>query len=287
MLYATAAYLVWGVVPIYWKQVAWVPALEMLAPRIVCTALLMLVLIVAVRRTAELRGVDRAALPRGLGTAALLSVNWGTFIYAVQTDRVLATSLGYYINPLVSVILGLLVLRERLNRVQSLAVVLAGLGVAYLTYALGSLPWIAVVLALSFGLYGLAHKLAPSPPMAGLAIEMLLMTPIALLGWLWLASRGEAQLANASGGWLLVVSGSAAITAVPLLAFHAATRRLPLVAVGMFQYIAPTLSLMIAVVLYEEPFTFAHAICFGCVWLGLALFTSDALTRARRSGRVV
>jgi chloramphenicol-sensitive protein RarD len=284
MGFATAAYVVWGVVPVYWKNIESVPALEVLAPRIVCTGLLMAGVLVVTRRTRELREFDRAGLLRALLAATLLSLNWLTFIYAVQTERVLATSLGYYINPLVSTVLGLVVLRERINNVQGLAVVLAGLGVAYLTFAAGGLPWIAIVLALSFGLYGLVHKLAPSPPLAGLGVEMWIVTPVAVLGWLWLAARGEATLVDASASLRWLVAASAIVTALPLLCFHAATRRLPLYAVGMFQYIAPTLSLLLAVRIYGEAFSSAHAVCFGCVWTGLAIFTGDSRARARRPG---
>ena len=287
MAFATTAYVAWGVAPVYWKLVEHVPATEVLAPRIVCTALLTGLVLVVTRRTAELAVFDRAALVRSLLAALLLSMNWGTFIYAVQTDRVIATSLGYYINPLVSVLLGLVVLRERLNRIQAVAVWLAVIGVGYLALALGTLPWIAGVLAVSFGLYGLVHKLAPSPPVAGLAVEMLLITPLACLGWLWLAARGEAVLASADLSLLGLVSFSAVVTSVPLLCFHAATRRLPLVAVGMFQYIAPTIALVLAVRVWGEPFSVAHAICFGCVWTGLGLFTGDAVVRARREARAL
>ncbi len=287
MGFATAAYVVWGVVPIYWKSVQSIPALEMLAPRIVCTAVLMLAVLLVTRRTGEFRVFDRAALLRALGASALLSVNWLTFIYAIQTDRVIATSLGYYINPLVSIVLGLVVLRERISNTQGLAVVVAGLGVAYLTLASGGLPWISVVLALSFGLYGLVHKLAPSPPLAGLSVEMLLMTPVACLAWLWLASRGEATLVDASAGTRWLVAASAIITALPLVCFHAATRRLPLYAVGMFQYIAPSLTLLLALLVFGESFSTAHAVCFGCVWTGLAIFTGDSIHRARRRATAI
>ena len=285
MAFATTAYIAWGIAPVYWKLVADIPASEALAPRVLCTAVLMLCIVGITRRSAEFRAFDRSALVRSLLAALLLTINWGAFIYAVQTDRVLATSLGYYINPLVSVLLGLVVLRERLNRIQAIAVWLAVLGVGYLTLALGSLPWIAGVLAVSFGLYGLVQKIAPNPPLAGLAVEMLVISPLALLGWLWLALRGDSVLVHADLGQLALVSFSAVVTAVPLLCFHAATRRLPLVAVGMFQYIAPTIALVLAVRVWGEPFTLAHAICFGCVWTGLGLFTGDAVVRARREAR--
>lgn len=278
--YAVGAYLMWGLVPIYWKNIQHISALEALAPRIVCTGLLMAIVLLVSRRTHELRAFGRAGLARALLAVTLLSLNWLTFVYAIQTGRVLDTSLGYYINPIASIVLGLIVLRERLNRVQALAAVVAGLGVAYLTWASGGVPWIAAVLATSFALYGLVHKIAPSPPLAGLAVEMWLATPLVAIGWLWLASRGEAELADASLGMHAYMAGSAIITALPLLFFHAATRRLPLFAVGMFQYLAPTMALLLAVFVYGEAFSSAHRVGFGCVWIGLALFTGDTVWRA-------
>jgi chloramphenicol-sensitive protein RarD len=180
------------------------------------------------------------------------------------------------------VLLGLAVLGERLSRAQVIAVGIAGVGVAYLTLATGSLPWISSVLAVSFALYGLAHKLAPQPPLGGLAFEMLLLAPLAIGWWLALSSRGDAVLAAAPSGLQAAVALSGVVTAIPLLCFHAAAKRLPFVAVGMFQFISPTLTLVLAVWLYGEPFTRAHAISFGCVWLGLALFCADALRRRPR-----
>jgi chloramphenicol-sensitive protein RarD len=282
MAVAIGAYSLWGLAPIYWKWVAAVPAAEVLVPRIVWTALLMIVVLLVTGRLQALRETPRSHWLPSLGAALLLATNWGVFIYAVQTGQILATSLGYYINPLVSVFLGMLVLGERLNRAQTLAVIAAGVGVAYITARAGALPWISVVLAGSFALYGLAHKLAPRPAFVGLALEMWLLTPIALLGWALLAARGEVALASA--GWELhaMVALSGAVTAAPLLLFHAATHRLPLVAIGMFQYIAPTLSLVLAILLYGERFTRDHAIGFGCVWAGLALFTADSVLRGRR-----
>jgi chloramphenicol-sensitive protein RarD len=278
---AIGAYLLWGMTPIYWKLVAMVPAHEILVPRIIWTAVLMIVLLLATGRTRELVATARAHLLPTAAAALLIATNWVIFIYAVQSDQIVATSLGYYINPLVSIFLGLLILGERLNRLQGVAVLCAGAGVAYITLQAGELPWIAACLASSFALYGLAHKLAPRPPFVGLALEMLVLMPAALLGWTLLAARGEMTLASASWQIHALVALSGAVTAAPLLLFHAATRRLPLVAIGMLQYIAPTLSLVLATAIYGEPFTSTHAIGFGCVWLGLAIFSADSVLRAR------
>jgi len=203
------------------------------------------------------------------------------FVYAVQTDQVLASSLGYYINPLVSILLGLLILGERLNTTQAIAVATAAFGVATITIQAGELPWISLVLATSFATYGLIHKLHPQPPLAGLTREMMLLSPLALLAFAYLTTRSESPLVEASIGEHFYLSLSSVVTAVPLLLFHAATRRLPLVAVGMFQYIAPTITLILATAVYHEVFTSAHAMGFGLVWVGLGVFTFDSVRRTR------
>lgn len=278
---AIACYSLWGVVPVYWKVVASIPSIEVLAPRIVWSAILLLILARLAGRQAETWQVDRKQLGWTLASALFLSANWFGFVYAVQTDQVIATSLGYYINPLASIVLGMLVLGERLNRIQTIAVVIAAGGVVVLTLQAGTLPWISLGLAGSFALYGLLHKLSPQPPFAGLTREMLILSPVALLGTAWLVANDQSQLAHASLGTHAYLSLSSVVTAAPLLLFHAATRRLPLIAVGMFQYIAPTLTLLLAVLVYGEPFTPAHAAGFGFVWFGLAIFTFDSVLRAR------
>jgi chloramphenicol-sensitive protein RarD len=282
MAVAAGAYSIWGLAPIYWKAVTGIPATEVLIPRILWTLILLLVVAQLAGRHAETWSIG----PRGWGStliaALLLATNWGLFIFAVQSDQVLATSLGYYINPLVSILLGLLILRERLEPTQAAAVAIAALGVATMTIQAGELPWISLGLAGSFALYGLSHKLSPQPPIAGLTREMLVLTPLALLALVVLATRDtEAALVRAPLGAHALLSLAGLVTAAPLLLFHAATRRLPLIAVGMFQYIAPTLTLVLAVAVYGESFTPSHAIGFGCVWLGLGVFSFDSLRRTR------
>jgi chloramphenicol-sensitive protein RarD len=284
VLYAISAYGLWGVVPIYWKWLQALPALELIGPRIAWTATLLVALLAASGRAREIARVDRKLLAPIVLAALLVSCNWFIFIYAVQTDQIIATSLGYYINPLVSVFLGLVVLGERLRPLQSVAVGLACVGVAAYALRLGALPWISVVLAVTFGFYGLVHKLNPQPPLPGLAREMIVLLPIAVLIQGGLVLADESALVDASVGMHALVALSGLVTAAPLFCFRAATARLPLFAVGMFQYLAPTLTLLIAVALYGEPFTRDHAITFGCVWLALALFTFDAIRAASRSG---
>ncbi len=281
VLLAIACYVIWGIVPVYWKAVDAVPAHEMLIARVLWTLVLMIGLLIVGGRRREIAERGARAWGHNAGAAALLALNWGVFIYAVQTDRVLETSLGYYINPLMSVLLGMLFLGERLSRLQALSVAVATAGVAAMTLQAGRLPWIALVLATSFALYGLLHKLRPQPPLGGLVREMIVISPIALALLALLLSRGHTALADASPAEHLAVSLSGPITALPLLLFHASARRLPLVVVGMFQYIAPTLTFLLATLYYGEPFTRDTAIGFALVWAGLGLFLVDATLRAR------
>jgi chloramphenicol-sensitive protein RarD len=286
MSLAITCYLAWGLVPIYWKGIIAIPAAEALIPRILWTLVLLLVATWITGRSAETWAAGGRKWGWTLLSALLLAGNWGLFVYAVQSDQVIASSLGYYINPLVSILLGLVILGERLNRIQAFAITIAAIGVATLTIRAGELPWISLVLAFSFATYGLIHKLHPQPPLAGLTREMLVLSPFALLAFGGLVFQMESPLLHATIGEHFYLSLSSMVTAVPLLLFHAATRRLPLVAVGMFQYIAPTITLLLATALYREPFTSAHAAGFGFVWVGLAVFTFDSLRRTRSARRL-
>ena len=282
MLFATSAYLWWGLVPVYWKQITWIPPAEAQIPRILWTLFLLLIVARISGRATETWTRDLRAWRWSIASGLLLASNWCLFVYAVQTDRVLAASLGYYINPLVSVLLGLVVLGERTNRAQGIAIGVAALGVATLTLRAGELPWISLLLAVSFALYGLIHKLHPQPPIAGLTREMLILSPIVILATGALALANDSVLLESSLGLHAYLALSSIVTAVPLLLFHAATRRLPLVAIGMLQYIAPTITLALATLLYREDFSVGHAIGFGFVWSGLALFAFDSLRRTQQ-----
>jgi chloramphenicol-sensitive protein RarD len=214
-----------------------------------------------------------------LASGVLIGVNWGVFIWAVGAGRIVETSLGYYLNPIVNVLLGTLFLRERLSRAQAIAVGLAGIGVLVMLVSHGKLPWIALALATSFGLYGFLHKLTRVRPIAALAIETGVLTPAAL-AYLVLATEplGDAlRTAGPLAQTLLALAGP--VTALPLLWFGSAARRLRLSTLGLFQYLAPTLALLLATFLYGEPFTRAHAIAFALIWGALALYTVDALRR--------
>jgi len=283
VLYALAAYTSWGFTPAYWRALESVPSSQLLAHRVLWSLAVGVALLLVTRGAGELRAALRSrrhALPMLL-SSLLIGVNWLVFLYAVETERVLDTSLGYYINPLISVLMGTLVLGERLRPWQAAAVVLAAVGVLRLTLELGSLPWISLVLALSFALYGLVRKLAPVMPVVGFTLEVAILAPLALAYLALVHAQDGGAAAGAPLGVRLLLAGSGIVTAVPLLCFNSAAKRLNLSTVGLFQYLAPSIAFVLAVALYGEPFTRAHAIAFGCVWLALAIYSLDSLRAAR------
>lgn len=214
-------------------------------------------------------------------TATLLSCNWGLYIYGVNSDRVVETSLGYYINPLVTVLLGFIFLKERLHWGQQVAVLLATLGVGYFIWQLGTVPWIGLGLAITFAFYGLLRKVVPAGPLVGLAVETLLITPVVLLFVGYLATQGHSHFGETPWKTLLFM-GAGVATSMPLLWFNKAAKRLRLSTLGFFQYLAPSLALVLGVFLYGEPFTAAHLVTFGCIWTALALFSATSLNLKNR-----
>jgi len=277
MAFAATCYLAWGLTPIYWKGVPDISPQEVLIPRVLWTLALLMVVVLATGQRAQLQGARAADWAWSLVAAGLLAANWMIFVHAVQTDQVMATSLGYYINPLASILLGLVILHERLSTLRGIAVGVAALGVAMLTAHEGQLPWISLLLAGTFALYGLIHKLRPQPPLGGLSREMIVLAPFALIAIVWLASTNRSSLLESSLQDQVYLSATGLVTAGPLLLFHAATKRLPLVAVGMFQYIAPTIALVLAITAFGEPFSRSHGFGFGLVWIGLLCFTYDSI----------
>ena len=282
---AVSAYLIWGVFPLYWALLGHLPALEIIAHRVLwCAVSVSLWLFWSegrswLRRALAGRRVGRLLIASSL----LISVNWGVYIWAVTNGRVVDASLGYFINPLLSVALGVGVLGERLNRVQWSAVTLAAVGVLWLTLSQGALPWIALVLASSFAVYGLIRKQVAVEAVPGVAIESLILTPVAL-GWLlWLAAaqRGAFLAGSAGQDVLLVVGG--VLTALPLIGFAYGARRIPYSLVGILQYISPTLQLLSGVLLLGEPFGSDRAIGFGCIWLALAVYAQDGWRRRAKA----
>ncbi len=243
---------------------------------------LLLILSRGLRWLAPVR--DNPRLLRNLGASgAFISLNWYLYIWAINSGHIVETSLGYYINPLVNVALGTLVLGERLLRAQKIAVILAAAGVAWLTWQHGRLPWIALTLACSFACYGLIRKQTNIEATSGLAIEGALLLPVVLLGLAWLHGRGEAQFMDSgSTAQLLLVLGGP-VTALPLILFAYGARRIPYSAVGMLQYLAPTLQLLIGVLIYHEPFDQDRLLGFALIWLALLIFTGDGIRRMARS----
>ena len=285
--YAALAFVLWGVAPLYFKQIASVDAFEIVLHRSLWAMLFLLGVLAATRRWAWWGQALRQ--PRLLAVTALsallLSGNWTLFVWSVNNGHVIDASLGYFINPLIYVLLGFVVLRERLRPLQWAAVGIAGLGVAWLTWLAGHPPWIALTLAFSFGLYGLLRKLAPLGALEGLALETLLMTLVALpLLALW-TYQGRSALAHADAaliGWLMAAGP---VTAVPLLLFGAGARRLSLATLGLLQYIGPTISLGLGIWLFHEPFDAARLAGFALIWLALALYSAEGVRIARRQAR--
>lgn len=283
MAAAFAAYAMWGLLPVYWKQFPGVSPVEVLANRVLWSLVFTLALLAALGRLTQLAAALRSPRERrGLAAAGVfIAINWGTFIWAVQAERIAETSLGYYLNPLLNALLGVLLFREVLAPAQRAAIALAAIGVGAQLVAFGAVPWVALVLASSFACYGVAKKRTSVPSLASLAFETAALAPFALAFLLLHPSApGGALLAGPSSTQLLLLAAGP-VTAAPLIAFAAAARRLPFTVLGLFQYLAPTLSLLLAVYAYREPFTRVHAFSFACIWSALALFTASAWARQR------
>ena len=286
LLIAASAFVLWGLMPLYWHLLKAVPSLQIVLHRIVWSALFVGAFLLWrdgrgwLKRT--LGGQPKLAAMLLL-SGLLIAFNWGLYIWAVNAGHVVETSLGYFINPLVTVALGVVVLRERLRRPQWIAVACAAAGVAWLTWSAGSPPWIALGLAGSFALYGLVRKLVPVDAVAGLGVESLFMFLPALAYVLWAeAGHGGGFIGGWSLGTQLLLVFSGVVSAVPLVAFAYGVRRIPLSLVGLLQYIGPTLQLLLGVWFFREPFTAVHALGFGAIWLGLAIFAGEGLWRGRR-----
>lgn len=286
LLYGCATFALWGVFPLYFKCLGKTPPLEILSHRIVWSFLLLVVLVSAGRRWGELfRGLQagRARITL-LATTLLIAANWLVYIYSVSTDQVLQSSLGYFITPLANVLLGVAVLRERLRPWQTASVLLAASGVLGLTWLAGELPWLALSLAATFSLYGLLRKTILLDGLLCLTVETLVLLPLAAGYLLWLPLSGRPAAFDGLAGemsWLLIVSGP--VTAVPLLLFAAAVRRLPLSTLGILQYLAPTLQFLLAVLKFGEPFSAGQLAAFCCIWTAVAVYTIDSLRHFQRS----
>lgn len=282
VVYALTAYVIWGLFPLYFKALEQVPSLQILAHRMAWSLLFVALLLAVLKRWSWMRLLREqpALLARFALSAVLLSSNWGIYIWAVNSNHVVDASLGYYINPLVNVALGSVLLHERLRGLQWVALAIAAAGVTVMAIEVGHVPWISLSLALTFGSYALLRKTAPLGALEGLAVETAVLFPLAVAYLFWLSTQGMNAFASAdlSTRWLLVAAGP--VTTIPLLLFAAGARRMSMTLLGVLQYITPTLQLALGVWLYHEPFAAAKMIGFGLVWVGLAVFLLDGLRAA-------
>ena len=284
VVYAALAFAIWGLIPVYWKALDAVPALEITMHRVIWSFLFLVGLILVQRRRHEFLEVlkNGRMLLTLLSTAIIVSVNWLLYIWAVNNHYLLQASLGYYINPLVNVVLGLVFLRERLRRPQILAVMLAAGGVMYLTISYGEFPWISITLALSFGFYGLIRKVAPVGALVGLAVETMLLSPPALIYLIYLTSLGTDSIFRVSLKLDLLLIGCAPLTVAPLLFFTLGAKRLYLSTLGLMQYIGPSGMFLLAVFYYNESFSTAQIWTFVSIWTALVIYSTDSVIYYRR-----
>ncbi len=286
VVYASSAFLIWGISPIYWKAMRAVPAFEIILHRIVWSFIFLVPLIIMMRRWQEF--IDALKNTRTLlillFTALIIGGNWLLYIWAVNSGYLLQASLGYYINPLVNVVLGVAFLKERLRVLQILAVLLAAAGVIYLTVYYGEFPWIALTLAVTFGFYGLIRKVIPVGSLVGLTVETLMLSIPALVYLFYLDGHGQGSIFRVSLKLDLLLMGCAPLTAIPLLCFTLGARRLYLSTLGLLQYIAPSCMFILAVFLFREPFSSAQVVTFILIWTALAIYSTDSMRYYRSKG---
>ncbi|MCF8512662.1 MAG: EamA family transporter RarD [Rhodobacteraceae bacterium] len=282
--FALAAYLLWGFLPLYMKALAHIPTLEVLAHRVIWSVPIALAILAALGRTGDLVAAlkNPRMLAMGAITAGLISINWGIYVWSIQTGHALEAALGYYINPLFSVFLGAVLIKERLSMAQKLAIALAAAAVAFLTLQVGRVPVVALSLTVTWGFYAYFKKMLPIGPNQGFALEVILLLPFALGYALWLSWRGEAMFLN-SGGWNTgLLMGCGIVTAVPLMIYANGAKLLKLSTIGIMQYIAPTMIFLTAVFWFGEPFDSARLVAFALIWTALAIYTTALVRQSRR-----
>ncbi|AXI10702.1 EamA family transporter RarD [Oceanobacillus zhaokaii] len=288
IFYTISAYILWGFLPIYWKAVDYVPAGEILAHRIIWSFVFMLILVMLTGNWSSFIEVCKQMLHErkqliGITFASILiSINWLTFIWAVNSNHVIQASLGYYINPLISILLGVIVMKEKLTRRQILSFVLAAFGVLYLTFSFGVFPWISLLLAFSFAFYGLLKKMVKVSAMFSLTIETMIVTPIALI-YLFLLPEDVFSFTNPSVLTNITLMGGGIVTAIPLLLFAIGAKHIPLSMIGFLQYFSPTIMLILGVFLFNETFTSAHLVAFLFIWSALIIYMLSAYQRPIRN----
>ncbi len=285
MLYAASAFFIWGLFPLYFKILHQIPSLQLVAHRMLWSLVFLFIVLTILRRWAWLPPIlkQKKVVLGFFASAVLLSTNWFVYIWAVNNGRVIDSSLGYFINPLVNVMMGYLLLKERLRPAQWAAIGLAASGVLWLTILGGQLPWVALTLALTFATYGLLRKTASLGALEGLTMETIVLFPLAIGYLLWASIYADnhfSQLDLSTQAWL-VMAGP--ITAIPLLLFAAAARRIPLSTLGLFQYIGPSMQLILGIVLFHEPFKFERFMGFAIIWSALALYTLEGWYQSRKT----
>lgn len=283
IFFGLAAYVLWGILPVYWKALELVSPFEILSSRFMWSCVFVFLLIIFQKKwplfTKEVKQVF-SNVKTGAAMAAAgitISFNWGTFIWAVNNGHIVETSMGYYINPLVSILFAVVFLRERLDKMQLTAITCAFIGVASMVYSFGKIPWVSLTLAFTFALYGLLKKILPVSALTSIMLETLLITPLALVYEYSLWQQGVSFYASGNLQVIIMLTGAGVVTAIPLLLFTAGARLLPLKIIGFLQYISPTLTLLIGVFVYNEAFTASHLLAFGWIWAALLLFIVSQL----------
>ena len=283
IFFGLAAYVLWGILPVYWKALELVSPFEILSSRFMWSCVFVFLLIIFQKKwplfTKEVKQVF-SNVKTGAAMAAAgitISFNWGTFIWAVNNGHIVETSMGYYINPLVSILFAVVFLRERLDKMQLAAITCAFIGVASMVYSFGKIPWVSLTLAFTFALYGLLKKILPVSALTSIMLETLLITPLALVYEYSLWQQGVSFYASGNLQVIMMLTGAGVVTALPLLLFTAGARLLPLKIIGFLQYISPTLTLLIGVFVYNEAFTASHLLAFGWIWAALLLFIVSQL----------
>lgn len=283
IFFGLAAYVLWGVLPVYWKALELVSPFEILSSRFMWSCVFVFLLIIFQKKwllfTKEVKQVFSNVKTGAAMVAAgiTISFNWGTFIWAVNNGHIVETSMGYYINPLVSILFAIVFLRERLDKMQLAAITCAFIGVASMVYSFGKIPWVSLTLAFTFALYGLLKKILPVSALTSIMLETLLITPLALVYEYSLWQQGVSFYASENLQVIMMLTGAGVVTAIPLLLFTAGARLLPLKIIGFLQYISPTLTLLIGVFVYNEAFTASHLLAFGWIWAALLLFIVSQL----------
>lgn len=288
ILFAAGAYLMWGMIPLYWKQVQHVSSLEILAGRVIWSFIFTAAFILIIKQSKHLLADIKVLWGKQLQfwllfvASLIISLNWGVYIWAVNNDHLLQASLGYYINPLISVLFGLLFFKEKLSAATITAVVIAAIGVGYQAILGGSIPWVSLTLALTFAFYGVIKKKIPLDATRGLAIETLFILPIAIVGYIYLMQTTDIAFLNVDLKTNLFLIGSGIITALPLVLFAKGAQKIPLYLMGFIQFLSPTMSLVIGIFVFKEPFTMTELFTFSCIWLAVLIFSASKFIEARK-----